>query len=351
MRLKFTALCFFPLFASLCIAQGLQDVPPSQPTNTPPPSQAIQLQSWAAPKVQHAYGLPETKPKVEGTLAVNSAGLTFSSKSGQYMIPWASTIALSNGSERVELWGTTGTIVRMMIPNGGGLAAAGVMHHKVYELTVEFRDARGDYHAAVFLLPGRDAARVLDSYTQAVPSIKNDPSAANLPLNSAEPDARACSGGPDPSHSVLVAAPVWSQADVPAAYRALVYEHVVDRLQHVEGVGHVYRAEEHRSRAACARYTVAISVVSFKPGSQVMRATLGPIGFFADTTQMVFNVKITDTAGNLNATDQIKAAVRGESQSRNVADAVAKKLAKYYAASIKQYENKPTEVAALRSSD
>ena len=351
MYLKLPVVCFFPLFASLCLAQGLQGTPLSQPTDTPPTSPTVQIASWTAPKVEHAYGLPEAKPNAKGTLAVNSAGLTFSSKSGRYTIPWASTVALSNGSERVELWGTTGTIVRMMIPNGGGLAAAGVMHHKIYELTVEFHDTRGSYHAAVFVLPARDATQVLDSYNQAVPPIKNDPAAANLALNLAEPATPACSGSPDSSPSVLVAAPTWSQADVPAAYRALVYEHVVDRLQHVEGIGRVYRAGENHSSAACPRYTVTIAVVGFKPGSQVVRAMTGPIGFFAGTTQMVFSLKITDAAGSLNVTEQIKAAARGESQSKNVADGVAKKLAKYYAASVKQYAaNKPIEVAERSSS-
>jgi hypothetical protein len=125
---------------------------------------------------------------------------------------------------------------------------------------------------------------------------------------------------------------------VPAAYRALVYEHIVDRMQHVEGAGHVYRVGERNSPAACPKYTVTISVVSFKPGSQVKRATLGPIGFFAGTTQMDFMAKITDAPGSLDATDQFKTTMRGESQSQGVADGVAKKLAKYYASSVEQYE-------------
>jgi len=350
MHLKLTLLCFFPLFTSLCTAQGLQNTPLSPRTDTPTSAPVIQIAPWTAPKVEHAYGLPGAMPKARGTLAVDSAGITFSSKSGRHAIPWAATVALSNGSERVELWGTTGTIVRMMIPNGGGLAAAGVMHHKVYELTVEFHDARGAYHAAVFLLSQRDAARVLDSYTRAVAPVNGEPRAIPA-LDVARSDAPACSASPGSSRGVLVAAPTWSQAEVPAAYRALVYEHVVDRLQHVEGVGHVYRAGEHRAPDACPRYIVTISIVSFKPGSQVVRAATGPIGFFAGATTMVFTVRITDTVGNLNATDEIKAAARGDSQSRNVADGVAKKLARYYAASVKQYEaNSPAGTAVPPSS-
>ena len=297
------------------------------------PRPVVQIASWTAPKVQHAYGLPESKPKAKGTLTIDSTGFTFSSKASQYAIPWSSAIALSNGTERVELWGTTGRIVRMMIPDGGGLAAAGVMHHKVNELTIEFHDSRGAYHGAVFLLPGSDATRVLDSYTQATSQAKENSLAASLP----EPPV--CDGNVDATHGVVVAAPSWSQIDVPAAYRALVYEHIIDRMQRIEGVGHVYRAGEGGSQQTCARYTVTISVVSFKPGSQVQRATMGPIGFFAGTTQMAFSANITDTSGKLNVTNQIKATVRGESESKNVADGVAKKLAKYYSSSTKPYEH------------
>jgi hypothetical protein len=334
MHLKFPALSFLLLFAGLCVAQGLQNAPLSQRTDSPSASPTLHVASWTATKVEHAYGLPESKPKTKGQLTIDNTGLTFVSSSVQYAIPWTSTIAVSNGSERVELFGTTGAFVRMMIPDGGGLAAAAVMHHRVYDLTVEFHDSRGSYHAAVFELPGSDATRVLNSYTQAVPPAKYDPPVANL--SAAAPPT--CSGNTDSSRTVLVEAPTWGQSEVPAAYRALVYEHIVDRMQHVVGAGHVYRVGEHNSLAACPEYTVNISVVSFKPGSQVKRATLGPIGFFAGTTQMDFRAKITDASGNLNATDQFKTTMRGESQSQGVADGVAKKLAKYYASSVKQYE-------------
>jgi hypothetical protein len=335
MHLKLTALSFLPLFASLCIAQGIQDAPLSQRLGNPLHTPAIHITSWSAPNVQHVYGLPETKAKAKGTLTINDAGLTFVSNSGRNTIPWSSTVAVSNGSERVEMFGATGTIMRMMIPDGGGLAAASVMHHRVYNLTVEFHDPRGAYHAAVFALPGSDAPRVLDSYKQAVPPAKDNLSTAGLPQTSTAP---ACGAKADLSRSVLIAEPNWSGADVPAAYRALVYEHIVNRMQNVKEVGHVYRTELGSPPAACPQHTVTISVVSFKPGSQVKRATMGPIGFFAGTTQMAVRANITDASGRLNVTDQIKVTVRGESQSQNLADGVATKLAKYYASSIKQYE-------------
>lgn len=297
-----------------------------------PTSTGISIASWTTQKAQHAYGLPELKPKTKGSLTVDNTGITFTSKSGQYAIPWAEVAAVSSGNERVELWGTTGRIVRMVIPNGGGLAAAAVMHHKVNQLTVEFHDTRGAYHGAVFFLPGSDAAHVLESSTQAVPSLKDHTAVASL-----DAPMISCQGATGLTGAVLVSPPTWTSADVPAAYRAAVYEHIIDRLQKVEGVGHVYRAGEPNAQPICPQFTIAISIVSYKPGNQVVRASMGPIGFFAQTTQMVFNSTITDVSGRMNKTEPLKATVRGESESLTIADSVAKRLAKLYANDLKEF--------------
>jgi len=306
-----------------------QSTPSAQPALA---STGVSIAPWTGQNVQHAYGLPELKPKAKGSITVDNNGFTFTGKSGLYAIPWAEITAISSGNERVELWGTKGRIVRMLIPNGGGIAAAAVMHHKVNELTVEFHDKRGAYHAAVFFLPGVDAEHVLKSSTLAVPSLKDPVAVASL-----DSPVLSCEGATVVTGAVLVSPPTWTQSDVPAAYRASVYEHIIDRLQKVQGVGHVYRAGESGVQPMCPQFTVAISIVSFKPGNQVVRASTGPIGFFANTTQMVFNATITDASGRLNKTVLLKATVRGESESLTIADGVAKKLAKLYATNLKTF--------------
>lgn len=292
----------------------------------------VSIPSWTAPNVQHAYGLPELKPKSKGSLTVDNSGITFSGKSGRYDVPWAEVSAITSGNERVELWGTTGRIVRMVIPNGGGLAAAMVMHHKVNQLTVEFHDVRGAYHGAVFFLRGEDAAHVMESSTRAVPTLKDQTATVSLgaPLIS-------CQGASGLAGAVLVSPPTWTEADVPAAYRAAVYEHIINRLQKVQGVTHVYRAGEPETQPICPQFTIAVSVVSFKPGNQVARASMGPIGFFAKTTQMVFSATISDVSGHLNKTEPLKATVRGESESLTIADSIAKRLAKLYSNDLKEF--------------
>lgn len=280
--------------------------------------------AWKSSSAQHAYGLPEAKPKEKGTLTVSPDGLTFTGKSGNSFIQRSSVIAVSAGNQRVELWGMKGRLLRMAIPDGGGIAAAGVMHHRVDMLTVEFSDSKGGYHGAVFFLPANEAERALQSFAQ-MPAARRETVNASCQGTSVEPN------------SVLVSAPAWDQIQVPAAYRALVYEHLVDRLQHVKGAGHVYRDGEDNGQLSCPQYTVHIAIAGFKQGSQVKRAVMGPVGMFVGTTQMTFDATFTDASGKLNTHEQVKATMRGESESTDVANSVAKALAKHYASAQNEF--------------
>ncbi|MBB5343984.1 hypothetical protein [Tunturibacter empetritectus] len=278
--------------------------------------------TWKSAKAEHVYGLPDMKPNKKGTLTLSGDALTFTGKSGNTSIQRSAVTAVSAGNQRVEIWGIGGRLLRMTIPDGGGVAAAAVMHHRVDMLTVEFTDSSGGYHAAVFLLPAKEADRALESFvlTPVPPRKLSDTVCRNAPI---EPK------------SVLVSAPNWDQAEVPAAYRALVYEHLIDRIQSTKEVAHVYRGGEDNGQGACPQYKVHLSIATFKEGSSVKRAALGPAGMFVGTTQMKFDVTFTDSSGRLNTSEQITATMRGESESTNVADHVAKSIAKHYATVLK----------------
>jgi hypothetical protein len=275
--------------------------------------------------VQHAYGLPGTKPNDRGTLTITSEGLAFVGKTGQFTIQRPYVTGVSTGNERVELWGMKGRMLRMAIPNGGGLAAAGVMHHRVDMLTVEFTDERGGYHAAVFFMPANDATRAAENFSP-------------IPTSGQEVRDTTCQGSSIWPRSVLVSTPQWNQIDVPAAYRALVYEHFIDTVRHVEGVGDVYREGETAGAGVCPEFTIQLSIESFKQGSQIQRAMTGPVGFFLGTTQIAIRETIRDVSGQQHAEEQVKATIRGESESKNVAKGLAKNLAKRYAEVQKQFE-------------
>jgi hypothetical protein len=304
----------------------------AQPGTSPGLTQSQRV-NWTSSGVQHVYGLPDAKPKDKGTLTLSAAGLSFAGKASRSMIPRQSVVAVSAGNERVEIWGMKGQVLRAVIPNGGGVAAAMVMHHRVDMLTVEFADDHGGYHGAVFFLPAKEATRALESFS-------------TMPIVPRELKSNVCQDGFVHPHSLLLAAPVWQQAEVPAAYRALVYEQLFDRLRQVQGVDRVYRDGEANANQGCPEYTMQLSINGFKEGSQVKRAVMGPAGFFVSTTQMKFDATVTDATGRVAMQEQIKATTRGETESTNVAKNVAGKLAKSYSGVVKKANE--SELAASR---
>ncbi|MFC6646009.1 hypothetical protein ACFQBQ_10535 [Granulicella cerasi] len=308
----------FPL-PPFSVKAGAQDL--KSPASAPASLSAVAAE-WKSETAQHAFGLPEVKPKAKGTLALMSDSLTFTTKASRYSIPRSAITAVSAGNDRVELWGTGGRLMRMVIPDGGGMAAAAMMHHRVDMLTVDFRDPRGGYHAAVFYLPASSAELALKRFAQGAPYV-------------AAPATDSCGKKPINPDSVFVAFPDWNRVDVPAAYRGLVYEHIIDRLE-ARNSRSVYRYGVLAGGTYCPRYTVEVAIEGYKKGNQVMRAAMGPIGMFTSATQMKFSVSFIDDATGVKTTDAIKATVRTESESTEVADAVAKQLAKHYARMLKR---------------
>src|SRR5260370_15713721 len=108
---RLTGICFLLCFhAAFCIPShaGIAEAQTSSPLDgTRPP-----IAEWKAPKVEHAYGLPETKTHQKGTLTINSGGLTFTGKSGSYSIPRPALLAVSTGNERVEVSAMNGRTLR-----------------------------------------------------------------------------------------------------------------------------------------------------------------------------------------------------------------------------------------------
>jgi hypothetical protein len=281
---------------------------------------------WSEP-AEHIYGLPEMKAHKKGTLTLGADGLTFVTKAGRMEIARASITAVSVGNERVEMWGMTGRILRMAIPDNGGMAIAAFAHHRIDMLTVEFRDARGGTHSAVFFLGANHAAQAISSFALQ----------AKVPET---PVVAHCEGALTEQGAMLILEPDWDGAQVPAVYRGLVYEHLMERFRRAKSVTKVYREGEGIPEGLCPQYTVRLSVTGFKEGSSVKRAMLGPVGMFVGTTQMVFSAELSDRTGKLKIEEQIKTTVRGESESTSVADSVAKSLVKKYEKAVKENEKK-----------
>jgi hypothetical protein len=292
---------------------------------------ATQTSGWSSTHAVHILGMPDVKAKENGTLTITPQHLTFTGKSASATIDLPSIVALSAGNERVELWGMKGRLMRMAVPYGGGAAFATFMHHQRDMLTVEFVDSQGGYHGSVFYLPGNEAEQALRNITP-LPVAHHDAPSAPCSIASVRPN------------SIEVEQPTFGQVDFPVAYRVLVYEHIIDRLRQVPGT-EVHRDEVTDGREHCSQYTMRLSTTAFKPGSQVKRASMGPMGFFVGVTQITLDLEIKDAKGTTVLRDQIKATQRGESESMNVIDKLAQQVVKKWAK-----EQKEMQKHASRSS-
>ncbi len=295
--------------SSLSIPVSAQVVP-----SVTPDSAVVPSSGWSSKHAIHVLGMPDVKAKESGTLTITPQQLKFTGRSAHSTIDLPSIVALSAGNERVELWGVKGRLMRMAVPYGGGAAFATFMHHQRDMLTVEFVDSVGRYHGAVFYLPGNEAEQALHTITPRA-DLRRDVS--NAPCSTARVDP----------NSILVKQPASGQIDFPVAYRVLMYEHIVERLRQVPGT-EVDRDGVTDGRENCSQYTMRLSTTAFKPGSQVKRASMGPVGFFVGTTQITLDVEITDGKGTTLLHEQIKATQRGESESMNVIDTLAKQVVK-----------------------
>jgi len=309
--------CLFPLTAAAqadsFVTQGAAVTQPSE---------------WSSAHAVHILGLPDVKAKENGTLTITPQHLTFSGKYASSTIDLPSIVALSAGNERVELWGMKGRLMRMAVPYGGGAAFATFMHHQRDMLTVEFVDGQGGYHGAVFFLPGNEAEQALHNISLA-PVAHHDVSSAPCSIARVDPN------------SILVKQPTSGQIDFPVAYRVLVYEHILERLHQVPGT-EVHRDGVTDGRENCSQYTMRLSTTAFKPGSQVKRASMGPVGFFVGVTQITLSLEITDEKGATVVRDQIKATQRGESESMNVIDKIAQQVVKKWVKEQKRVQKNPT---------
>jgi hypothetical protein len=309
--------CFLLLLPSAVTAQV--DLP------APRGTAVIQPSVWSSTHAIQVLGMPGIKAKEKGTLTITPQRITFTSQPASASIGLRSIVAIGAGDEQVELWGMKGILMRMAVPYGGGAAFATFMHHRRDMLTVEFVDRRGGYHGTVFFLPGDEAEQALHSIAWSPATHdeeRQEQQQTRCPIADVKPD------------SILVAKPVSDKTDFPAAYRVLLYEHIIDRLSKDSDV-EVYRD----GRESCSHYTMHMSITAFKPGSQVERAFMGPMGFFVGVTQIALDLEVRDAKGAVVIREQIKTTQRGESESMNVIKKLAHQVVKKWEEKQKQKQN------------
>jgi hypothetical protein len=310
--LNYRALAFCALAVSaICTCATGQS--PNDGSPQPPASTGT---VWTSDHAQHRIGLSGIRTKQNGRLSLSATELVFTTADRSASIKRAQIFDVFAGEERKETGGIGAWATRMALPFGGGAALAAVTQAQVDLLTIKFRDDHDAYHGAVFILPRGEAVR----FQQMFGPVTSHTSKAYQPP--------ACA--PNKSSSSLQVAPiVVAGVPVPEEYQVLLYEQLVRRLKESSSDAAILRDGDRSPAAECPNLVVRLKLQTFKKGDAVLRATTGPIGTFVGVTSLGVHLELQDSAGRKLVDKELKASERGDSDSLDIADVIAKSVTKH----------------------
>jgi|HubBroStandDraft_1064217.scaffolds.fasta_scaffold39734_1 hypothetical protein len=109
--------------------------------------------------VKLVIGGEKIKNGSQGTLSIVGSSLQFATSKAKVELEASSILDIStNEDSRQDITGAA-KFATMAIPYGGGRVLS-LFSHKVDVLTVEFKNANGGYHGAIFVLPQGQAAPI-----------------------------------------------------------------------------------------------------------------------------------------------------------------------------------------------
>ena len=268
--------------------------------------------------VAMVIGVPGLPPNVHGTLHITPQTLSFSTAKASAAIERSMITNVAVGEETVETGGTMGFIARKGLPYGSGAALGTVTHKKVGLLSAEFRDAKNEYHGAVFVLRPEDVPAVQRELSGGITraDIRTSAVPAECPTGQVRKDTVR-----------LAPIEVDGGALLPDEYRVLVYEHLIKDLKGEKDMLAVYRDGDQDPAAQCAEFSLRLHVTAFKKGNPVLRASTGPLGMFVGTTSLSYHL----TARTLDGTvidKEMKSSERKDADSLNVTKVMSHSIAK-----------------------
>jgi len=113
---------------------------------------AVAQQPAAGTKVVQITGLAGVKANAKGSLTPENGNLQFESAKGKASVPIRSVEDVTTGNDSQRIFrGTFGTLT-MFAPYGSGRFLS-LFRSKLDTLTVQYRDADGGLHGAIFTMP------------------------------------------------------------------------------------------------------------------------------------------------------------------------------------------------------
>jgi hypothetical protein len=295
------------------------------PLRAQQPEPSALAAAWHSDQATQLIGMPEVKANIRGSLSISPDSLIFTTPNDHAFIDRVEILAVTIGDVQVESGGTAGKITRAIIPFGGGAAVATLTHKQFSLLTVEFRDNADAFHGAVFLLPKDEAVQAQQQL-------------GSLAIRAqVERPLPSCKTGASVHLNTLKVASIATAGEsIPAEYRVLLYEQLVQRLRSGTIFAAVYRDGDDSAAAECPGYNLTLTLDTFKKGNAALRASTGPVGFFVGATSLKFHALVQDAKGGTLLDKDFTVSKRGDSDSLDVTDKIARELTKELAKASKR---------------
>lgn len=276
------------ILLTLCLAAACAPAQEPAPAATPEAPSAI--------KVQHMLGFGGVPRNAKGTITVDGEKLYFTGNNGvkaELAVGTISNVETADDSRRL-IGGTVG-FLSMFAPYGSGRFLS-LFRREIDVLTIEYRDANGGLHGAIFTM-GNNLAQPLKQRLVAAgakveeeqPAAAPQPAAAEAsePAPAAKPKTASQTVTDPPSErikapkihasSVRILRPSSPEVRLPDDFRMAIYEQVIANLQK-DGKLKVYRDGEKVPPEASDLVELHIEVWGFKEGSARMRQVTTVIG-------------------------------------------------------------------------
>ncbi len=249
--------------------------------------------------VTHVLGFEGIPDNANGDLSINGNVLRFQKADGagaQIMISSIRDVVL--GEQDKEVGGTPLALGRAATPYGGGRLIALFAHKKYDIVTVEYRDAAGGFHGALFqmnkgeglvlrqaLLPG--GAHVDRPKDQAVP--------AAIPVAIAASHDVLPARAPTGPWSVQIDQVGPGDVNIEPAFKIAIYENLVDALRKTKQFKEVLRSGDRDIDSLPNLLILKTTVEEFTPGSERRRA----VTTFSGATKLRVRSQLCTRDGNV----------------------------------------------------
>jgi hypothetical protein len=265
-----------------------------------------------ATKAVQLTGLVGVKNNTGGSLTVENGNLRFSySKSTSDLDPNSIQDVVTGSDSQRVIRGTLGTL-SMFGPYGSDRFMS-LFRSKLDTLTIQYRDADGGLHGAIFTAPV-GTADVIKNELIALGAHTSIPTQGDPAADSSKPSdtkgspmhAQEGQSGKVNASAITVMMIESDEIKLPAEFQISLYENLIQQLQKKSGFQHVYREGARNSVGAPGLIVLHSTVRGFKMGSEMARQVTTVSG----ATSISVHCEFTDKNGQLLLARDIKGKVR-----------------------------------------